>query len=215
MRKRAGNRLTEARIGTSRRLALGLAAILAVAAFVQVGASGATVASTASSRTYGSAELVLSKPIQDALRRALIKVTPVSPATATDGGYSFPITTPLSRALVLRQVSSSGGLNLKNILVNITIANVRAKLALLRTSYATAEVNGTRQVIGTLGFNDAKFSFSPNAGPGRGTLIVTGVSVFLTQEVASTLNSLLPGSSFTTTTLLGTATVNYDLRSLF
>ena len=188
------------RIPGVRRLLLCFGVLLAITAAAPAGA-GAQV------RTYGSTALTLDPGTATALTSLGVTPGVIAPATVAGDGLNFPITESLTRAVITRRITHTGG-------ISLTAGSTRVSLTDFWINFGyepnlSALVGGSRVRILSLDFSQARTRF------GGGQLSVGPVTARLTQVAADALNSAFNVGAFKKGLVLGTATVKYRLFGLF
>ena len=154
----------------------------------------------------GATTLALDPDTAAALTSLGLTVTPLSPATVSNAGVAFPITTGrLNAKTYAGEIRHTGGLRIASTSTHVDLNNFR--IVIDGAPHLTAQVgSGDRITIADLDLSGATIT------PKGKTLTVTGVGVALSDTAAGALNQAFGTDALKGGTPLGTATVKTRVK---
>jgi len=188
----------------TRRIALALAAVLALVALVPTAASAhRNHGDWKKDTSFGATALVLDQGAAAALQSLGVTPGVISPARARNDGLNFPITNAFATVLLGSPIKHAGGISLTAGKTRVELTDFWINLG--AQPDLTAMVGGQRAPILDLDFSEANVK-----GGWRG-LVIGPVTGRLTQVAADALNGAFGVTAFAKGLVLGQATVNYSL----
>ena len=188
---------------TSRTFVPILAGLLASLALLPAVAQAQHRSAAASAARYGSTALVLDPAAANALSSLGVSPGLIAPAYQSGGALRFPITNPVTSALLTGTIKHAGGISLTKGATEVDLTNFWINL---RTRQLSAVVNGGARVpILNLSFQGTRVSFR------YGRLVVGPLTASLTSAAAGALNNAFGVTAFNEGLVLGKATVRYKL----
>lgn len=188
-----------------RRMLLCSVAVLAVTTALIPGTASAhgSKATASWASTRGATTLEVDPGTLSALGGLGVAPGAVAPATLEGATYSFPITSSLFSTLRTGIVRHSGGISLTAGATTVLLTEFEINLV---RRQLFGKVNGA----GPVALLDLDYGrLGPSFRGGR--LAVGPVGTTLTQGAAEALNGAFGVTAFTDQTVLGTATINYQL----
>jgi len=162
--------------------------------------------------TFGYTSLALNPTTASALTGLGLTVTPIAPASVSNGAIDFPITNPFFSVLGTGEIDHSGGIAISDASTTVDLENFDINVLNQTLSADVSVVTGAttsslgRVTIVNLGFGGAGLRF------GFGGLVLGPVSATLNTTATNALDSAFGTNALSgTTPPLGTATVNYRL----
>ena len=188
----------------NRRLIYVLAVIGAMTAFIAPSASAHQGKATASSGwVRGATTLEVDPGTLAALGSLGVSPGVVAPATLEGATYSFPITNSLLGALRSGVVKHTGG-------ISLTAGTTTVNLTDFEIGLLTRQLYGKVNGAGPVALLDLDYS-TLRTRIRSGRLEIGPVGTTLTQGAADALNSAFGVTALSGETVLGNATIRYDL----